>query len=191
MYKYYFRRCETDFYKWCHRIYYCKELISDYYHFSDDMKDYYKEKYKLSSIIVNDYKKLYESLNETQKEILSKCYLNGKTIPWSTSMEDTRTIYNKWEEIVFPNGISRIKTVDTNSVAKTIKELRKEAGYNREEVAGLLNISVATLRKYEDGKSLVRLDILVSMLQIYGCDINKFMNQINYNLLVYAKKMII
>ena len=30
------------------------------------MKDYYKEKYKLSSIIVNDYKKLYESLNETQ-----------------------------------------------------------------------------------------------------------------------------
>ena len=62
------------------------------------------------------------------------------------------------------------------SVAKTIKELRKNAGYNREEVAGLLNISVATLRKYEDGKSLVRLDILVSMLQIYGSDINKFLN---------------
>jgi len=54
------------------------------------------------------------------------------------------------------------------SVANTIKELRKHARYNREEVAGLLNISVATLRKYEDGKSLVRLDILVSMLQIYG-----------------------
>ena len=187
MYKYYFRRCETGFHKWCHRIYYCKDLISDYYHFSDDMKEYYKGKYKLSTIIVNDYKKLYESLNETQKEILSKYYLNGKTIPWSTSMEDTKTIYNKWEEIVFPNGVSRIKTVDTMSVAKTIKELRNNAGYNREEVAGLLNISVATLRKYEDGKSLVRLDILVSMLQIYGGDINKFLNQINYNLLEYDK----
>ena len=162
-------------------------MISDYYHFSDDMKEYYKGKYKLSTIIVNDYKKLYESLNETQKEILSKYYLNGKTIPWSTSMEDTKTIYNKWEEIVFPNGVSRIKTVDTMSVAKTIKELRNNAGYNREEVAGLLNISVATLRKYEDWKSLVRLDILVSMLQIYGRDINEILNQINYNLLEYDK----
>ena len=71
------------------------------------------------------------------------------------------------------------------SVAKTIKELRKQAGYNREEVAGLLNISVATLRKYEDGKSLVRLDILVSMLQIYGCDINEFSNRLNDNYVYY------
>ena len=72
------------------------------------------------------------------------------------------------------------------SVAKTIKELRKTAGYNREEVAGLLNISVATLRKYEDWKSLVRLDILIGMLQIYVCDINKFLNQISYNLILYV-----
>lgn len=106
--------------------------------------------------------------------------------PWETSREDRKTIYNHWEETVFPNGVSRIKTVDIMSVAKTINGLRKNAGYNREEVAGLLNISVATLRKYEDGKSLVRLDILVSMLQIYGCDINKFSNQISYNLLIYV-----
>ena len=75
---------------------------------------------------------------------------------------------------------------EQKEVKKKVKELRKQAGYNREEVAGLLNISVATLRKYEDGKSLVRLDILVSMLQIYGCELNKFLNQINFNLLVYA-----
>ena len=185
MYKYYFRRCETDFHKWCHRIYYCKELISDYYHFSDDMKEHYKEKYKLSSIIVNDYKKLCESLNEFQKEILNKYYINGKLPPWETSSEDRKTIYNNWKDIVFPNGVSRIKTVDIMSVAKTIKELRKNAGYNREEVAGLLNISVATLRKYEDGKSLVRLDILVSMLQIYGRDINEFSNCLNDNYVYY------
>ena len=71
-------------------------------------------------------------------------------------------------------------------VAKTIKELRKTAGYNREEVAGLLNISVATLRKYEDGKSLVRLDILVSMLQIYGYDIDGVFKHINFNLIMYV-----
>ena len=187
MYKYYFEKCERGFYKWCHRIYYCKELIRDYYHFSDDMKEHYKEKYKLSLIIVNDYKTLCESLNEFQKEILNKYYINGKLPPWETSSEDRKTIYNNWQEIVFPNGVSRIKTVETMSVAKIIKESRKNAGYNREEVAGLLNISVATLRKYEDGKSLVRLDILVSMLQIYGCDLNKFLNQIKFNLLVYAE----
>ena len=142
MYKYYFRKSESGFYDWCERIYYCKDLVSDYYHFSDDMKDYYKEKYKLSSIIVNDYKKLCESLNDTQKEILDKYYLNNKTISWSISMEDTRTIYNKWEETVFPNGVSRIKTVDTMSVAKTIKELRKIAGYNREKDIKKNNIKI-------------------------------------------------
>ena len=174
MYKYYFRKSERGFHDWCQRIYYCKDLVSDYYHFSDDMKEHYKEKYKLSLIIVNDYKKLCESLNEFQKEILNKYYINGKLPPWETSSEDRKTIYNNWKDIVFPNGVSRIKTVDTMSVAKTIKELRKNAGYNREEVAGLLNISVATLRKYEDGKSLVRLDMLVSMLQIYGVEIERF-----------------
>ena len=137
MYKYYFRRCETGFHKWCYRIYYCKDLVSDYYHFSDEMRDYYKEKYRLSLIIVNDYKKLCESLSDTQKEILNNYYLDNKTIPWSVSTEDIKTIYNKWEEIVFPNGVSRIKKVDVMSAAKTIKELRKQAEYNREEGAGL------------------------------------------------------
>ena len=185
MYKYYFRRCETGFHKWCQRIYYCKELISDYYHFSDDMKEHYKEKYRLSLIIVNDYKKLNESLNNFQKEILNKYYINGKLPPWETSSEDRKTIYNNWEEIVFPNGVSRIKTVEIMSVAKTIKKLRKNAGYNREEVAGLLNISVATLRKYEDGKSLVRLDILMSMLQIYGHEIDVFFSCLETNYIKY------
>ena len=128
---------------------------------------------------------------EVQKEILNKYYINGKLPPWETSREDRKTIYNNWKDIVFPNGVSMIKTVDTMSVAKIIKELRKNAGYNREEVSGLLNISVATLRKYEDGKSLVRLDILVSMLQIYGCGIEMFFSQINNRLIMYNKLEII
>ena len=37
MYRYYFRKSESGFHDWCERIYYCKELISDYYHFSDDI----------------------------------------------------------------------------------------------------------------------------------------------------------
>ena len=188
MYKYYFRKYESGFHDWCERIYYCKELVSDYYHFSDDMKEYYKDRFNQSKIIVDEYKKLCESLNDTQKEILKEYYLNNKTIPWSVSTEDKKTIYNKWEEIVFHNGVSRIKTVDTISVGSAIKELRKKAGYNREEVAGILNISVATLRKYEDGKSLVRLDILVSMLQIYGYDINEFLSFIKMEYISYLLK---
>ena len=185
MYRYYFRKSESGFHDWCERIYYCKELVSDYYHFSDDMKEYYKDRFNQSKIIVDEYKKLCESLNDTQKEILKEYYLNNKTIPWSISTEDKRIIYNNWEAIVFPNGVSRIKTVDVMSAASTIKEMRKKAGYNREEVAGILNISVATLRKYEDGKSLVRLDILVSMLQIYGDDMNDFLKIIDYKKINY------
>ena len=93
MYRYYFRKSESGFRDWCERIYYCKELVSDYYHFSDDMKEYYKDRFNQSKIIVDEYKKLCESLNDTQKEILKEYYLNNKTIPWSISTEDKKTIY--------------------------------------------------------------------------------------------------
>ena len=78
----------------------------------------------------------YSTIKDRQCQVFLK-NLDNKTIPWSVSTEDIKTIYNKWEEIVFPNGVSRIKKLDVMSAAKTIKELRKQAGYNREEVAGL------------------------------------------------------
>jgi len=41
-------------------------------------------------------------------------------------------------------------------------------------VAGLIGISSATLRLYENGDVLVPLDVLYLLLQIYGIDIDCF-----------------
>lgn len=51
------------------------------------------------------------------------------------------------------------------------KKARIESGYNKEEVAGLIGITPATLRTYEEGKTLVSLDILYLLLQIYRTDL--------------------
>ena len=64
--------------------------------------------------------------------------------------------------------------MDKNKVAKTIKRLRIESNYNKEEVAGLVGISSVTLRSYENGDVLVPLDVLYLILQIYGIDIAYF-----------------
>lgn len=72
----------------------------------------------------------------------------------------------------FPNGDDCLKQIDKKKVAETIKQLRIESNYNKEEVAGLVGISSPTLRAYEEGNALVPLDVLYLVLQIYGMDIS-------------------
>ena len=73
---------------------------------------------------------------------------------------------------MFPNGDDRLKRLDKKKVAERLKQLRIESNYNKEEVAGLVGISSATLRSYENGDVLVPLDVLYLLLQIYGMDIS-------------------
>ena len=79
---------------------------------------------------------------------------------------------------MFPNGDNRLKRLDKNKVAKRIKQLRIESNYNKEEVAGLVGITSATLRLYENGDVLVPLDVLYMILQIYLCD--EFLEKIRH-----------
>ena len=63
--------------------------------------------------------------------------------------------------------------VQTIQNANILKQLRIQSGYNKEEVSGLIGISPASLRHYEEGKILVPLDVLFLMFQIYGVTIEK------------------
>ena len=117
------------------------------------------------------YKVLVATLNDEQKELLKNYYIPHKIAPWDKHYL-FKEIYLNWLEIVFPNGDNRLKRLDKNKVAKTIKRLRIESNYNKEEVAGLVGISSVTLRSYENGDVLVPLDVFYLVLQIYGMDIS-------------------
>ena len=123
--------------------------------------------------IMYQYKVLVTTLNDEQRELLKDYYIPHKIAPWDKHYL-FKEICSNWLEIVFPNGNDRLKRLDKKKVAETIKQLRIESNYNKEEVAGLVGISSATLRSYENGDVLVLVDVFYLLLQIYGIDIDCF-----------------
>lgn len=131
------------------------------------------DEYEEARRILYQYKVLIATLNDEQRKLLRDYYIPHKIAPWDKHYL-FKEIYINWLEIVFPNGYDRLKRLDKKKVAERLKQLRIESNYNKEEVAGLIGISSATLRSYENGDVLVPLDVLYLLLQIYGIDINCF-----------------
>ena len=130
------------------------------------------DEYEEARRIMCQYKVLVSTLNDEPRELLKNYYIPRKIAPWDKHYL-FKEIYNNWLEIVFPNGDDRLKRLDKKKFAERIKQLRIESNYNKEEVAGLVGISPASLRHYEEGNILVPLDVLFLMLQIYGVTIEK------------------
>ena len=169
--KYYFRKNEIDFYKWCRIIPRCKYIVKSFSYYSPEMARSRINEYEEARRIVYQYKVLVATLNDEQRELLKDYYIPHKIAPWDKHYL-FKEIYSNWLEIVFPNGYDRLKRFDKNKVAKRIKQLRIESNYNKEEVAGLVGISSATLRSYENGKTLIPIDKLFLLCQIYDTNVN-------------------
>lgn len=129
------------------------------------------DEYEEARRILYQYKVLIATLNDEQRKLLRDYYIPHKIAPWDKHYL-FKEIYINWLEIVFPNGYDRLKRLDKKKVAERLKQLRIESNYNKEEVAGLVGLSSATLRSYENGDVLVPVDVLYMILQIYGMDIN-------------------
>ena len=171
--KYYFKKNEIDFYKWCRIIHRCQYIVKSFSYYSPEMSRSRINEYEEARRILYQYKVLVATLNNEQRELLKDYYIPHKIAPWDKHYI-FKEIYSNWLEIVFPNGNDCLKRLDKNKVAKRIKQLRIEPNYNKEEVAGLVGISSATLRSYENGYVLVPLDVLYLLLQIYGIDSELF-----------------
>lgn len=129
------------------------------------------DEYEEARRILYQYKVLVATLNDEQRKLLKDYYIPHKIAPWDKHYL-FKEIYSNWLEIVFPNGDDRLKRLDKKKVAERLMQLRIGSNYNKEEVAGLIGISSATLRSYENGDVLVPLDVLYLILQIYGMDIS-------------------
>ena len=142
------------------------------------------DEYEEARRIMYQYKVLVDTLTDEQKELLKNYYIPHKIAPQNKHYL-FKEIYSNWLEIVFSNDDDRLKQLDKKKVAETIKKLRIESKYNKEEVAGLVGISSATLRSYENGDVLVPLDVLYLMLQIYGINITKIYEMLNTYLQIF------
>lgn len=58
------------------------------------------------------------------------------------------------------------------SIGCTIKILREEKGYSQKELAKALNITAGCLSKYETGKNLIPIDILVRIADVLDVSVD-------------------
>lgn len=61
----------------------------------------------------------------------------------------------------------KINTIRKNSIALTIKALRKKAGYTQEQVSAKTNINKQTYSGYENGHNSIPAEVLIRIANLY------------------------
>ena len=161
--KRYYRMNSIDFQKWCKRVKPSLELARFYTHMNADVRERLYSNYKDSLLIKKQYNLLRLSLDENEVKTLDSI-INHEIKSEIKKDKNYIGVFNNWCSIMFPNNESEIETIDRKDIASELTKLRIERGYNREEVAGLIKIHPVSLKEYEDGKRLIPIDKLYSLL---------------------------
>jgi len=169
MKSFFFRKNITDFYTWC------KDYVKQSYAYIDYYEKNYdkywfnetKETYYESVKIIRQYEVLKASLSSCEAEYLDRFLIGKERREWERHNHSLNEIYNNWLEICFPNTKSQLKKIDALSMGKTLMLLRLERNMTVTKVAGLREINETTLRSYENGRAMVKADVLYGLSQIY------------------------
>ena len=175
----FFRNNETDFSKWCrHYVRRAKAIIR--YH--DNINDTNflirnKDQYNEAKVIIKQYEVLKYSLTVEQNELLEKCFIKNEYMDYNyKNFNNYDEIINNWSKICFPKFNPKIKSIDKKKIGIVIKDQRLFHCYTLKFVADILKISEATLKRYEEGTRLVRLDALHGLAQIYDIGVDEIID---------------
>ena len=174
-----------DFYKWLKKVKPSLELVRYYTHKPDEYRKRMLDDYKEAILIRKQYNILKISLDDNGKDVLEKLINNEQVSFGNKTNPYLFDIYYNWCDILFPFGISEIETLDRKDIAAELKKLRIERGYNREEVAGLIQVHPVSLKEYEDAIRLIPIDKLYSILFVYEVDIDRFLEKIKKSRILY------
>ncbi len=182
--KRYYRMNSIDFHKWCKRVKPSLELARFYTHMNADVREKLYSNYKDSLLIKKQFNLLRLSLDENKLKTLDSI-INHEIKLDLKKDKNYIGVFNNWCMILFPNNTSEIETLDRKDIASEITKLRIERGYNREEVSGIIKIHPVSLKEYEDGKRLIPIDKLYSILQIYNVEISDFIKNVKKRKIYY------
>ena len=166
-----------DIIKWLREYVSSKYYIKTYKYLSNEQKLIQKEEFKKSNIIINEYKVLVCSLEEYEKSLLEN-YINKQCFENEKSIINNIKIVENWEKVVLDCNIHSLKEINIKSFGLFLKNARKKVRLYRNQAAELLGIDESTLRSYEDGKRIIRVDVIYKMIQLYKND----------NIIIYLQK---
>lgn len=138
-----------------------------------------KEKQKALKFL-EEFNEYMNELNDVEKVVANHIRRN---VPL-TGMSDKRyqeirnNIYIKWCRKFMPSELIYVHEIDMDKFAYEIRKARLDKRYTIKSVAEFLLISESTIRSYETGRRLPRLNILFALLEIYEHDFNNFIKLI-------------
>ena len=66
--------------------------------------------------------------------------------------------------------------MNQEKIGSLMKELRKEKGFTQEQLAEKFNVSSRTISRWENGRNMPDLDILIEMSDYYEIDLRELLN---------------
>jgi DNA-binding XRE family transcriptional regulator len=181
-----FRNNETDFWNWCrHYLRRAKSVIKA--HDSIDSADYRIKnikKYKEAKEILEQYEILKYSLSYEQNQLLEKSLINNEKLKHNfETFNNLDEIMRNWSRICFSRHKLKLKSIDKIKIGKTIKEQRLYHDMTLKFLAELLHISESTLKSYEMGTRLVKLNVMYQLSQIYNMTIDDLIHKYHIHFL--------
>jgi|SRR5690554_815455 len=143
--------------------------------------EYRKEEMEEAKIILNQLESLNLILTKVEHKVFNECLINKKRIKDMSPSYLTQTIdsiYKKWILICFPDEEVYVKKITPKKLGKVLKEIRLNIGYSVGAVCDQLKINESTLRNYELGNRLPRIDILYGLAEVYKTTIDEIIKKI-------------
>ena len=163
-----------DIIKWLEAYRQAKDDVRIYrYHLGQEEKILKRDAFKDADKIVREYWILRCSVDETERDLLERFVKNGSfddqvAIIWN------KNIVENWETIVLSTGDHAFSVFDPVAFGNRLKEIRERRCMYRAEAARYLEMSENTLRSYEDGKHVMRIDTFIKILELYGLSFDEF-----------------
>ena len=171
-----FRPTTADFRKWC------KEYVGLAFSIVQTHEKYpllgREEEHAAAKKLCRQYKVLLASLDNDTRQIFENTIMKNKAIHFSVKEERIAfsTIFRHWQEICFPENKHPLNSISKEQVGARLKELRIMNGYTRQQIADITGIGVPTLKSYENGDRMIRLDAAYLLAQVYGVSVNGIVN---------------
>jgi len=174
-----FRNNETDFWNWCrHYLRRAKSIVRTYDKIgSADFRIKNIRQYHEAKEVLEQYEILKYSLTDEQIRLLEKSLINNDKLKYNIkTFNNIDEIMRNWSRICFPEHKLKLKSIDKVKIGKAIKNQRLYHDMSLKFVAELLHISEATLKSYEMGTRLIKLDVMYQLSQIYNMTIDDLIN---------------
>lgn len=173
MTRFLFRPTTADFRKWCHEyVGLAFSIVRTYERWPELSR---KEEYEDAKKVCRQYRVLLASLGKEDRAIFERTLMSNKAVRFSVKEERMafHNAFHNWQEICFPRRQHPVSTITKEQIGTRIKAIRVQRGYTRRFIADVIGISEATLKAYENGDRLLRLDVAYQLAQVYRMTVDQ------------------